>query len=87
MVATAYLPEQTVVTLNAVKRGGDDLTGWGRGVMAMSGNPAKCLDCGQILAYGGGKGDGRDGSKRRLPWDGVGDRPRKSESCGRHRPS
>jgi hypothetical protein len=55
VVATAYLHEQTVVTLNAVKRGGDDLAGWGRGVMAMSGIPAKCLDCGQILAYGGGR--------------------------------
>jgi hypothetical protein len=29
VVATAYLHEQMVVTLNAVKRGGDDLAGLG----------------------------------------------------------
>ncbi len=55
MVATAYLSEQTVVTLTAVKGGGDDLTGRGRRVMAMSGIPAQCLDCGQPLTYDAGK--------------------------------
>ena len=55
MVARTFLPERTAVTFNAVKGGGDDLTGRGRGVMAMSGIPAQHLDCGQPLTYGAGK--------------------------------